>query len=88
MPGITVRRIAQIIFLTKAGATQQVSPENRIAHFKVFVDAMTDPHVEEYTRKLGMHQVIDMSRFLAILGPQTIQLTIRYRNRPLISYIM
>ena len=29
-----------------------------------------------------------MSRFLAILGPQTIQLTIRYGNRPLTSYIM
>jgi hypothetical protein len=81
-------RIAQIIFLTKAGSTQQASPEDRIAHFKVFLDAMTDPHVEEYTRNLGMHKVIDMSRFLAILGPQTIQLTIRYRNRPLISYIM
>ena len=35
-----------------------------------------------------MHQVIDMTRFLAILGPQTIQLTVRYRNRPLTSYIM
>jgi len=35
-----------------------------------------------------MHQVIDMSRFLAILGPQTIQLTVRYRDRPLSSYIV
>ena len=59
-----------------------------ITHFKVFVEAMADPRVEEYTRKLGMHQVIDMSRFLAILGPQTIQLTIRYRNKPLTSYII
>jgi len=81
-------RIAQLVFLAKAGFTQQVSSENMITHFKVFVEAMADPRVEEYTRKLGMHQVIDMSRFLAILGPQTIQLTIRYRNRPLTSYIM
>jgi len=81
-------RIAQLVFLAKAGFTQQASPENMITHFKVFVEAMADPRVEEYTRKLGMHQVIDLSRFLAILGPQTIQLTIRYRNNPLTSYIM
>ena len=35
-----------------------------------------------------MHQVIDLSRFLNILGPQTIQLTIRYNHRPITSYIM
>ena len=56
--------------------------------FKVFVESMADPRVEECTRKIRMHQVIDMTRFLAILGPQTIQLTIRYNSRPLTSYIM
>ena len=81
-------RIAQLIFLAKAGFTQQASSENLITQFKVFVEAMADPRVEEYTRKVGMHQVIDMSRFLAILGPQTIQLTIKYNNTPLTSYIM
>jgi hypothetical protein len=81
-------KIAQLVFLAKAGSTLQISSENMITHFKVFVEAMTDPRVEKYTKKIGMHQVIDMSRFLAILGPQTIQLTIRYRNRPLTSYIM
>jgi hypothetical protein len=81
-------RIAQLVFLARAGSTQQVSSENLITHFKVFVEAMADPLVEKHTRKLGMHQVIDISRFLAILGPQTIQLTIRYRNKPLTSYIM
>ena len=81
-------RFAQLKFLAQAGVTQQESPKNMINHFKVFIEAMADPRVEKYTRKLGMHQVIDMSRFLAILGPQTIQLTIRYNNRPLTSYIM
>ncbi len=81
-------RIVELVFLAKAGFTQQLSSESMITHFKVFVEAMADPRVEECTGKLGMHQVIDMSRFLAILGPQTIQLTIRYRNRPLTSYII
>ncbi len=81
-------RIAQIEFLTNAGFTQQASPDKMIKQFKVFVKAMADPQVEERTRKIGMHQVIDLSRFLNILGPQTIQLTIRYRNNPLTSYIL
>ncbi|TET64189.1 radical SAM protein, partial [Candidatus Bathyarchaeota archaeon] len=81
-------RIVQLVFLAKAGFTQQVSSKNMATHFKVFIESMADPRVEECTRKIRMHQVVDMTRFLAILGPQTIQLTIRYKNRPLTSYIM
>jgi radical SAM superfamily enzyme YgiQ (UPF0313 family) len=81
-------RLAQLKFLAQAGFTQQESCQNMSKHFKVFVEAMADPRVEEGTRKVGMHQVIEMSRFLTILGPQTIQLTIRYNHRPLSSYIM
>jgi hypothetical protein len=88
MPNFIMDRVVQLTFLGKAGYTQQSSTENIIPHFKVFLEAMADPHVEEYTRKLGMHQVIDMTRFLAILGSQTIQLTISYKNKPLTSYIM
>jgi len=81
-------RIVQLVFLANAGFTQQVSSKNMATQFKVFIESMADPRVEECTRKIRMHQVIDMTRFLAILGPQTIQLTIRYNNRPLTSYIM
>jgi len=81
-------RIVQLVFLAKAGFTQQVSSKNMATHFKVFIESMADPRVEERTRKIRMDQVIDMTRFLAVLGPQTIQLTIRYKNRPLTSYIM
>jgi magnesium-protoporphyrin IX monomethyl ester (oxidative) cyclase len=88
IPNFIMDRVVQLTFLGKAGYTQQTSTENMIPHFKVFLEAMADPHVEEYTRKLGMHQVIDMTRFLAILGSQTIQLTISYKNKPLTSYIM
>ena len=81
-------RIAQLVFLARAGSTQLASSTNMANHFKVYVESMADPRVEEQTRRIGMHQVIDMSRFLAILGPQTIQLTVRYRDRPLSSYIV
>jgi magnesium-protoporphyrin IX monomethyl ester (oxidative) cyclase len=88
IPNFIMDRVVQLTFLGKAGYTQQTSTENMIPHFKIFLEAMADPHVEEYTRKSGMHQVIDMTRFLAILGSQTIQLTISYKNKPLTSYIM
>ena len=88
IPNFIMDRVVQLTFLGKAGYTQQSSIENMIPHFKVFLEAMADPHVEEFTRKLGMHQVLDMTRFLAILGSQTIQLTISYKNKPLTSYIM
>ena len=81
-------RFVELVFLAKAGSTQQTSFDNMVAHFKVFVEAMADPRVEEVTRKLGMQEVIDVSRFLAMIGPQTIQLTIRFGNIPLTSYIM
>ncbi|MEE9585760.1 MAG: radical SAM protein [Nitrososphaerales archaeon] len=81
-------RIDQLLFLASAGSTQQVSSKNMAAQLKVFVESMADPLVEERTRKMKIHQVIDMAKFLAVLGPQTIQLTISYKNRPLTSYIM
>lgn len=81
-------KIVLLVFLAKAGFSQQESSENMAAQFETFIESMADPRVEERTRKIGMHQVIDMARFLAVLGSQTIQLTIRHKKRPLASYIM
>jgi len=38
--------------------------------------AYPDPRVEAYTREVGVHNVLEMSRFLRILGPQIIQCTL------------
>lgn len=81
-------RIAQLDFLAKAGISQQASYKNMATQAKVFIESMADPRVEEYTRKTRMDQVIDMTRFLSLLGPQKLQLTITYKDRPLTSYIM
>jgi magnesium-protoporphyrin IX monomethyl ester (oxidative) cyclase len=81
-------RILQFVFLTKAGSTIQASPENMATQFRIFIESMADPSVEERTRRIRMHQVIDMTRFLAILGPQTIQITMRFKNRPPTRYVI
>ena len=46
-------------------------------HIKTFLEAYLDPNVETYTRKVGVHNVLEMSRFLRILGPNKIQGTLR-----------
>jgi hypothetical protein len=43
--------------------------------------------VEAYTRKVGVHNVLEISRFLWILGPQTIQCTLKFGNDVIISFV-
>ncbi len=49
-------------------------------HIKTFLEAYTDPRVEAYTRKVGVHEVIEISRFLRILGSQKIQCTLNLHD--------
>ena len=39
-----------------------------------------DPRVEAYTRTVGVHEVLEISKFLRILGPQKIQCTLSLDN--------
>jgi len=43
--------------------------------------------VEAYTRKVGVHNVLEMSRFLRILGPQAIQCTLNFDRDAAISFV-
>ena len=54
-------------------------------HIKIVLDAIADAETED--GKVCMHDVIEMKRFLKILGPQTIQITLRY-NSQLASYVI
>lgn len=57
-------------------------------HLKVALEAIADAAAEENKRKADICNVVEMSRFLDILGPQTIQCTLRYRELQPISYVM
>jgi anaerobic magnesium-protoporphyrin IX monomethyl ester cyclase len=81
-------RIAQLIFLTTAGMAQQGTVQNMTSHVQIFLDSMVNPRIERNTRTTRMDQVIDMTKFLRILGPQTIQLTLRHRNKAHTSLII
>jgi len=57
-------------------------------HLKAVLEAIVDAESEEKERKVNMHDVIEMSRFLGILGSQKIQGTFIYKEQLPVSYII
>ena len=67
-------RALNVNFMLNNG--KELQKDNFSRHIKAFLEAYPDPCVEAYTRKVGFHNVVEMSRFLRILGPQTVQCTL------------
>jgi len=66
-----LERAIELRFIGDAGTSLK---KDTFSHYiKKFLEAYSDPCVEDYTRKVGVHKVLEMSSFLRILGPQTIQ---------------
>jgi hypothetical protein len=78
-------RMHNLEFSVDAGL--QLQEGNFSQHAKEFLDASPDPEIKKYTEKVGMHNVIEMSRFLNLLGEQKIQLSLRNDGMPPISWI-
>ncbi|MBE0511808.1 radical SAM protein [Candidatus Bathyarchaeota archaeon] len=57
-------------------------------HLNAVLEAIVDAESEEKERKIDMHDVIEMSRFLGILGSQKIQCAFIYKEQPPVSYII
>jgi len=78
-------RIHELEFSVDAGS--QLQEGNFSKHTQEFLDASPDPAIKEYTKNVGMHNVVEMSRFLKLLGSQTIQLTVKNNGTPPTSWI-
>ena len=65
----------------------QLQEGNFCQHVREFLDASPDPEIKKYTKKVGMHNVIEMSRFLNLLGEQKIQISIKDDGMPPISWV-
>jgi len=78
-------RLSELEFSVNTGA--QLQESNLGKHAQEFIEASPDPSIKEYTKKVGMHNVIEMSRFLNLLGEQTIQITVRNNGTPPTSWI-
>jgi hypothetical protein len=46
-----------------------------------------DPNIKKYTEEVGIHNVVEMSRFLKMLSTQTIQITVWKDGKPITSFI-
>jgi len=67
-------RTLNVGFLANNG--NELQKDNFGQHIKTFLEAYVDPRVENYTRTVGAHKVLEMTRFLRILGAQKIQCTL------------
>ena len=73
-------------FLGKAGENLKKNDYGK--YVKLFLETYPDPRVEKYTSKVGVHNALEMSRFLRILGQQTIQCTLKLDEESLISLVI
>jgi len=78
-------RIRELEFLVDAGS--QLQEDNFSKHLQEILEASPDPAIKRYTETVGMHNVVEMSRFLKLLGSQTIQLTVKNDGTPPTSWI-
>jgi radical SAM superfamily enzyme YgiQ (UPF0313 family) len=67
-------RSFDVFFMSSNGMKLQKNDLEK--HIRTFLMALQDSRVETYTREVGVHNVLEMSRFLRILGNQTIQCTL------------
>ncbi|MCL5877319.1 MAG: B12-binding domain-containing radical SAM protein [Candidatus Bathyarchaeota archaeon] len=54
----------------------ELQKDNFHQHVKTFLEAYVDPRVESYTRSVEVHEVLEISRVLRLLGPQKVQCTL------------
>jgi len=71
-----------------AGSGVQLQGANFDNHVVRMVEALPDQEIENYTRRVGVHNILEMSTFLDILGDQTIQITVRNNGKVLASWVM
>ena len=57
-------------------------------HLDVILEAVLDAETEEKVRKIDVHSVIEMSRFLGILGSQIVQITFKCKEHAPVSYVI
>lgn len=79
-------RIDDIKFSMSAGTQLQGEKFNK--HMQQFFEVSPDPSVKTYTEKVRIHNLIEMSRFLYLLGSQTIQITMKSDGKPLVSWVI
>ena len=66
----------------------QLQNKNLGKHVVSVIEASADPGVEQYTRDVGVHNIIDMAVLLKLMGDQTVQLTVTNKGDAITSWIL
>lgn len=75
--------LSKLEFLNNAG--NDLRKEKMVEHSAIFLDAIIDAEKDE-SNKVFMDEAIEMSKLLRILGPQVIQVSLKYEDKTA-SYI-
>lgn len=53
-----------------------------------YLEEFINPGLKKFTEEKGIHNILEISRFLKILGAQKIQITLHVMNKPIVSWII
>lgn len=62
--------------------------ENGTKMGNIFLGGQVNPHTKKRTESIGIHNVVDLTHILSIIGNQKICLTVRYRGKPFVYYVL
>ncbi len=79
-------KLQELSFSVEMGS--QLQNKNLGKHVLAVIEASADPGVEDYTKEVGVHDIIDMALFLRLLGNQTVQLTVKSNGTAITSWIL
>jgi radical SAM superfamily enzyme YgiQ (UPF0313 family) len=79
-------KVHELSFVIDMGS--QLQNKNLGKHMLAVIEASADPGVEDYTREVRVHDIIDMALFLRLLGNQTVQLTVMSNGTAITSWII
>ncbi|MGD6806741.1 MAG: B12-binding domain-containing radical SAM protein [Candidatus Bathyarchaeia archaeon] len=77
-------RVLNLGFMANNGT--ELQKDNFDQHIKTFLEAYVDPRVEAYTRSVGVHEAIELTKFLRVLGSQKIQASLNL-NGTTVSFV-
>ena len=63
-------------------------PEESLHFGRVFLEAQVQPYTRIRTERIGVHNVIDLSALLPVMGDQILQATLKHRGEAFAHYIV
>lgn len=73
-------------FITTVGGVYR--PEDGKVYGKIFLRAQANPFTRKRTKRIGLHNMMELGPFLRVFGNQKIQATMHSNGKPFITYVI